>query len=291
MNHPESGLFSRGDMVLRSANTVEGDAHYWSSGNFRIEKLDKSLGNLFSPNDPIIRVSGDVNFDNYRGTSLHILAGGSVNIGTITITGADLTGNTINPISTPTLANVTLSNGTPLVINGTTQPTLDIRAGTTAFGTPGISGTNFTTLSPRPNTTAPVTGANITINDIDVLAPNGLVFLTNQYQSNTSLSGLIKLGAINLRSDTGDSGSVIIDSRSNITISPGFISTRSVVGNSGDITLIAKDTILLGNNAYIGSGTVGANSKNLGNISITAGSLVLNAGTFLESLVYFSENL
>lgn len=283
LNHPASGLFSRSDMILRSANSVGGDAHYWSYGNFRIEKLDKSLGSLFSPNDPIIRASGDVNFDIYRGTSLHILAGGSVNIGTVIITGADTTGNTINPISTPTLANVSLSDGTPLVINGTTQPTLDIRAGTTAFETPGISGANFTTLTPTPNTTAPVTGANITVNNIDVLAPKALVFLTNQYQPNASLTGVITLGNINLRSDVGDSGSIIIDSRSNITINPGFISTRSSVGNSGDITLIAKDRILLGNNAYISSGTVGSNSKNSGNINLTAESLVMNAGTFLDA--------
>src|ERR671933_65339 len=80
LNHPSSGFFSGGDMVLRSANTVGGDAHYFSGGNFRIEQLDGNLGNLYSPNDTIIRASGDVNFTSYTGTSLHILAGGSVNI-------------------------------------------------------------------------------------------------------------------------------------------------------------------------------------------------------------------
>jgi hypothetical protein len=49
LNNPASGLFSGGDMVLRSTNTVGGDAHYFSGGNFRIETLDGSLGNLFSP--------------------------------------------------------------------------------------------------------------------------------------------------------------------------------------------------------------------------------------------------
>ncbi|MEQ8958180.1 MAG: filamentous hemagglutinin N-terminal domain-containing protein, partial [Coleofasciculus sp. C2-GNP5-27] len=46
LNHPDSGLFSGGKMVLRSANTVGGDIHYWSGESFRIEKLDGSLGNL-----------------------------------------------------------------------------------------------------------------------------------------------------------------------------------------------------------------------------------------------------
>jgi filamentous hemagglutinin family protein len=49
LNNPNSGLFSGGDLVLRSLNTVGGDAHYWTGGNFRIEKLDGSLGGLFSP--------------------------------------------------------------------------------------------------------------------------------------------------------------------------------------------------------------------------------------------------
>lgn len=65
LNHPDSGLFSGGDMVLRSANRVGGDAHYTSGGNFRIEQLDSSLGNLYSPNDPVIRANGDVVLASY----------------------------------------------------------------------------------------------------------------------------------------------------------------------------------------------------------------------------------
>ena len=36
LNNPESGLWSGGDMTLRSAAAVGGDAHYQSGGNFRI---------------------------------------------------------------------------------------------------------------------------------------------------------------------------------------------------------------------------------------------------------------
>ncbi|MGH2415862.1 MAG: filamentous hemagglutinin N-terminal domain-containing protein [Microcystaceae cyanobacterium] len=75
LSHPNSGLFSGGNMVLRSANTVSGDAHYWSGGSFRIEQLDGSLGGLFSPNDLVIRANGDVALNSYTGASLHILAG------------------------------------------------------------------------------------------------------------------------------------------------------------------------------------------------------------------------
>ncbi|MCJ8280365.1 MAG: filamentous hemagglutinin N-terminal domain-containing protein, partial [Rivularia sp. ALOHA_DT_140] len=128
LNHPGSGLYSGKDLNLLSSNPVIGDARYFSGGNFKIEQLNGSLGNLSSPNDPIIRASGDVSFDSYTGASLHILAGGSVNItGDVTITGAD----SANGLQ----ETVTLANGERLDIDGKNLATLDIRAGTTAFGT------------------------------------------------------------------------------------------------------------------------------------------------------------
>ena len=39
LNHANSGFFSGGDMVLRSPNSVMGDAHYTTGGNFRSEQL------------------------------------------------------------------------------------------------------------------------------------------------------------------------------------------------------------------------------------------------------------
>ncbi|NEQ55194.1 MAG: filamentous hemagglutinin N-terminal domain-containing protein, partial [Leptolyngbya sp. SIO3F4] len=44
LSHPDSGLFSYGDMVLRSGSAVGGDAHYWSGGGFRVETLDGDAG-------------------------------------------------------------------------------------------------------------------------------------------------------------------------------------------------------------------------------------------------------
>jgi filamentous hemagglutinin family protein len=233
LNHPNSGLFSGKDMVLRSANTVRGDAHYWSGGNFRIETLDSNLGNLFSPDDPVIRASGDVSLGGYTGASLHILAGGSVTItGGVTITGADPTNGLVE--------NVTLSDGTIVAINGKTQPTLDIRAGTTAFGTPGTIGTSTPT------------SANITIGTIT--NPGGMVFLTNQYQPNLNLTGgdinvstrivtpfytQFSLNDINTFNWTGGGGSIIIDARRDITTGNLYSITASEKENGGAITLIA----------------------------------------------------
>ncbi|HEY9893515.1 MAG TPA: filamentous hemagglutinin N-terminal domain-containing protein, partial [Candidatus Sericytochromatia bacterium] len=96
LNHSDSGLFASENMVLR-ANTVIGDAHYTTGGSFGVEQLDGSPGNLFSPNDPIILAQGNVTLGDYTGASLHILAGGSVTLGNITINGTDTTTNSINP--------------------------------------------------------------------------------------------------------------------------------------------------------------------------------------------------
>ncbi|AFZ17446.1 two-partner secretion domain-containing protein [Allocoleopsis franciscana] len=277
LNHPNSGLYSGGDMVLRSPDAVMGDAHYWSGGNFRIEKLDGSLGDLESPDDPIIRASGDVNFANYIGASLHIFAGGSVTINDVTITGADLTGNAIVE------PNVILSNGTTQDIDGINQPTLDIRAGTTAFNPIGNIGVP---LPAGLTTTATPTSANITIGNIDVTVPNGLVFLTNQYQPNTTLpGGNIQVTTIDTRSNIDNGGNVIIDSRGNITLpGNGFINTSSSANNAGNVTLIANGSFSStgGDIGSTISSRVGAKG---GDINIQAESLFLSNASVVENSV------
>ncbi|MEQ8756631.1 MAG: filamentous hemagglutinin N-terminal domain-containing protein [Coleofasciculus sp. G1-WW12-02] len=277
LNHPDSGLFSGEDMVLRSVNTVSADAHFWSGGNFRIEQLDSSLGNLSSPDDPVIRASGDVSFQGYRGGSLHILAGGQVEVeGGIIITGADA----INGLS----ENVILSDGTSVPINGQTQPTVDIRAGTTAFGIPGIIGNGSFEPAPPETNTSP-TGSDIRIRGgIDINAEDGIVLLTNQYQPNPSLSGgVINVGVI-LTNDTvqfsGNSGSVFIDSRGAIEV--GRIDTSSGSGNGGSITILSDQSITF-------TGDVDSSVRSVsgvgGDIRITAQDQVslINANTLIRS--------
>ena len=292
LNHPDSGLFSAGDLILRSANSVGGDAHYWSGGNFRIEKLDGSLGDLFSEYDPIISTQGDVSFRGYQGTSLHILAGGSVNItDSVIITGTDTEANTINPTATPELANITLSDGNSLVIEGNEKPTLDIRAGVdpTVISDSFLTGEIFTApdfdlffppfnllIEPFSFSETP-SSADITIGGVLITAPDGLVYLTNQYEPDNSLrGGEIEVGAI-FTGDflfLGDSGSVIIDSRSDITFTSRFegINSSSFSGDAGNITLIANDKVSLTGN-LIDSSTSGVGKG--GDIFIHASQLNL----------------
>ena len=286
LNHIDSGFFALGNMILRSSQPVGGDAHYWTGGTFRIEQLDGSLGSLFSLYDPIIRSQGDVKFDGYQGTSLHILAGGKVDINAVIITGSETGTQGVDFL----IETVQLSDGTQIQINGRDQATLDIRAGMNlaAIGQPfGISGYNglpntfppidqfFNKLGlivPPPNNNTIATSADITINDIRIEPPNGAVLLTNRYQPNLSLPGgdititknpmgsLIGLGIDGIGLG-GNGSAVILDSRRNITLDRvSSIITSSDIGNGGDVTLLAKDNITLTPGSTIASdGALGGN--------------------------------
>ncbi|NEP00175.1 MAG: filamentous hemagglutinin N-terminal domain-containing protein [Symploca sp. SIO2E9] len=293
LNHPESGLFSGGNLILRSPNSIGGDAHYWSGGSFRIEKLDGSLGNLESPYDPVIRSFGDVSFNTYQGASLHILAGGSVNIGTARITGPE-TGSVGDNFL---VEEITLSDGTLVSINGGEKPTLDVRAGVSAeaIGTPGITGLDgfptdffadagFNFLEPPPETNTAATSADITIGDAFILAPDGLVLLTNQYQPNGSLPGgdinIIGAGLLGFgiftANDQGNAGDVILDSRQNIAvtnsdINSSFLGDDNIVADAGNITLLAQEEVSL-TNGFISADNFGAGEG--GDITISTKRLV-----------------
>lgn len=294
LNHPNSGLVSAGNMTLRSANTVIGDAHYWSGGNFQIEQLDGNLGSLSSPNDPIIFANGDVGFLFYQGTSLHILAGGRVFIPRyIWIRGADTVATTINPIARPGLANLTLSDGSQLVVNGNAQPTVDIRAGIDWTQQGGLPGNTTVGISGSPSFGASATSADIRVGTIffdnaTLTSPiRGQVLLTNQYKPNISLSGSIQVDATVLggyftgreailTGDPDGGGSVIIDSRNNILLN-GLVdaSALSLAGNGGNIKLLAN-----GNIDY--RSTVRSNGLRGGDIGLTSGGNITSNANILS---------
>jgi len=255
LNNSESGLFAGGNLTLRSNNPINGDAHYYSGGDFSIERLDGNLGNLISLDDPIVRSQGNVSFADYTGASLHILAGGNVTVaGDINITGVDTTANSLQE-------TITLSDRSQVNINGNAEPTLDIRAGTNNIGTPGIIGEGITT-----DTNNIATGSNIEI-DGTVNNPGGKVFLSNQYQSNNQLpGGNITVRAIDTSNSLGNGGDVTIDARNDINIANGINTSSSLdsqlvtvanveplpeidlaTGNGGAIALLALGDITTGN--------------------------------------------
>ncbi|PSN13219.1 hypothetical protein C7293_16870 [filamentous cyanobacterium CCT1] len=296
LNHPDSGLFAGGNLLLRSANSVSGDAHYWTGGHFRIEQLDESLGNLSSPNDPIIRSLGNVSFNTYEGTSLHVLAGGAIDIGTVIITGP-----AFGEVGTTFLREtVRLSDGTNIFVDGSVQPTLDLRAGMLpeAIGSPSVTGisevANFELLLSELQD---VTSSSITIGRALIDAPNGLVLITNQYEPNMNLvDGTISLAAeddsttyLEAGSFDGKGGSIFIDSRSNISIINAFLNTSSTE-TPGDIALIAEDTVAFDVNADLVGGAfsdvLGGGEGSGGDIRVTSRNLELRNGSILSASVF-----
>ncbi|MEH2350875.1 MAG: filamentous hemagglutinin N-terminal domain-containing protein [Nostoc sp.] len=256
LNHPSSGFFSGENMLFRSVNPIGGDTHFFSGGNFSLEQINSQGEDLFSFDDPIIYSSGDVSFNSYRGASIHIFAGGSVTINNINVNRPDTT-NFIKE-------TVTLSDGvTQVPINGSAQPTVDIRAGTN-FNPTGIKGV-INVFSPTPNTNAKPTNADIAINQI--INSGGLVFLTNQYQPNSSLSGNITVNfALSIFGRGARGGDIVIDSRGKI-ITPQFLTSLGIDSSrftfskpGGNITLLAQDDIVMPPSSRIVSfGTDGGN--------------------------------
>ncbi|NEQ48386.1 MAG: filamentous hemagglutinin N-terminal domain-containing protein [Leptolyngbya sp. SIOISBB] len=294
LSHPNSGLYAYGDMVLRSANPVGGDAHYWSAGDFRVETLEGNMGSLFSPIDPIIRTSGDVEIGLYAGSSLHILAGGSVTIGTATITAPELGALGIDALQ----EDIALSDGTVVQVDGITQPTLDIRAGVSpiVLGTPppevltGFDPTTDFFVNTSANTIP--SAADIEVGDVWVSAPNGLVLLTNQYERNPEISdgsifvtgeGIYGDG-IDARGYGSQGGTVFLDSSENVEINSSIRTNTSDSGAGGDITVLADEVVRF-NGAQLKVSTDGVG--NAGNIIINGDSLeiddsILNAGTSVQ---------
>ena len=282
LNHPNSGFFSGGDLVLRSASSVTGDAHYYAGGMFRLETLDGSPGNLLSPHDPVILAIGDVVVGNYTGESLHILAGGSVTLGTVNITGSGGVLTTINPNS---LFFAALSNTPYGNIDGSTGSTLDVRAGVDWAALGGLfTNLDFPVGSVNPLFLPAPTGSKITVGQIingSPAGPNGPTFLTNNYVPNLALPA----GLIEISGSIGTFGNVVIDSRGDIrTGSPsnpglGGIDTSvtqfdsgvgGLRGVAGTIALLAGGSI---------DTTRGKLNSIVGTINQTTGAITLEDGT------------
>ncbi|MBD1913067.1 MULTISPECIES: filamentous hemagglutinin N-terminal domain-containing protein [unclassified Leptolyngbya] len=317
LGHTDSGFWAGGDIRLRSANRVGGDAHYYSGGNFRVEQLDGSLGTLYSPYDPVVRSLGNVSFDSYIGNSLHILAAGSVNVPNfIQILNQAAPGEAV--LIEP---NLRLSNGAAFPINGLTEPTLDIRAGVDpdvvgieANSAPG----NFFNLAVTP---PPITRANINVGTIILgtvasanLPPDflqGRILLTNRYAPDLTnfVPGNIRiadtqvdlpnnpdLNGAAIRAETPDGGGFIaIDSRGNINIA-GRINANAVptgtdangnatyAADGGNVTLLANGNITF--EAGSGQFRTGVNSVGAlgGDITLRAlGNITLRGNSFIDS--------
>ena len=273
--------------------------------------MDGSLGDFGSEEDPIIRSLGDVSFDLYFGASLHIIAGGAVTAGSIIISDAATGIEGTDFIR----ESVQLADGSVVEVDGAQQATVDIRAGVlpekigitgVTSGLDGFPGGVFIDSElfisqPPPDTTREATSADITIGDIWVQQPEGLVLITNQYFPNPSLEGGNinidpALGTFNFGIDvanltspiTGNSGSIIINSRENINLNNSLGASGQTIilansffdnANGGDITLFKLRMISLAENSFIFSDSI--LNGNAGRISIKAN----------ENIVFTQSNI
>ena len=85
-------------------------------------------------------------------------------------------------------------------------------------------------------------------------------------------------------SSINGSGSIILDSRSNITLSNSEIDASTKDGDAGDITLIAQEEVSLSNSRIINQ-TVESGEGNTGDITIKTGSLVVSHSSDTESIL------
>ncbi|MEB3360284.1 MAG: filamentous hemagglutinin N-terminal domain-containing protein [Synechococcales bacterium] len=286
LSHPASGLTAGGDLVLRSGQPITTDARFWSGGSFRIEGLAGTAGDFQSPNDPVIRALGDVVFDAYEGASLHIFAGGRVEANQIVITGPDTTGTAIAE------PNIRLSDGeTTVNVDGTAQPTLDVRAGMApaAIGTPSVIGTPNPLNPADPLPTVP-SHSLIRIGEIAINAPDGLVFLTNQYQPNLALpAGNVRVDILETGTQrqgtpifAGNGGAVVVDARGNIRVGD-RLDASSDTGRAGDVSLLADGEVRL-NASRITTNNLGSGRG--GDVTIRAAALVGENGAQIESSTF-----
>ncbi len=316
LNNLGSGFFANGDLTLRSANPIKIDSHYTTGGNLSVEQMDGTAANAFGDIDPIVLAAGDVKIGDYTGASLHILAGGSVELGNVRINTPGPTDTTINSnnnnlipgTTTPysALSNVTLSDGkTSISVNGDTQATLDVRAGidwskAPFTGVPGIATpadfpAGSVTLAP-PN----LSGSNIKVGKIEIAQSGGLVLLTNQYRPNVALpAGSIQtetiltdkfgiFGFIPPNPDFPLGGDIAIDSRGDISTAPNSrIVSAGLVG--GNITIKSDTGITLNDFVRIESVTTTQGNGIGGDIFLIAPTISLTNNNQIQILYNGNE--
>lgn len=271
LNHPDSGLFAGGDFTIRSNNDVIGDAYYSGSGNFVLESLNINRPiRLISPNDPVFQFDGDIVLPGYTGTSLHVLAGGSVLVtNDIVITGA---GDGL-------VGTVQLSDGTLLAINGDINPTVDIRAGlnpnqaSADIAVGNIANSFVGSLVYLSNADSVAPSASISTGSIDVFGGEVVI---------DARDNLLVDGGINVSINDGDGGDIrLFSTTGRIDSLNGQLTAGSDNGDGGDILLVAEEGVFTDEiRSFVSPDGVGDG----GNIQIVSRSGEIDVGN-IESFV------
>ncbi len=289
--HPGSWLVSGGDMTFRSPQATRGDANYSAGGHIRFEDRDGQLGCLYSPFDPILFAGGNVQLASYTGESVHILAGGRIQVSdTINVSGPASSANentvirpdnpdSFNGLDTiGALAPVALSNGQNITVNGRSRATIDLRAGvdwaTFDGGTPS---NGWIAPAPPPVPPAagfiPATNADIVVGNLVVSNNNqAMILLTNQYRPVGDFTGSIITGSISANASVNAdwaAGDLFIDSRGGV--STGNIALQSQAnanGRGGNALILAEDSMVVGDINSFGSASAGLTRRGGGDVTM-----------------------
>ncbi|WP_143171214.1 tetratricopeptide repeat protein [[Phormidium ambiguum] IAM M-71] len=210
LNHPQTIPFVSGNnLTLTSNGIISGDARFKAGGSFSIINLAGNPGNFLSLYDPYIFSDGDVNFGDYKGTSLWVEAKGKINAGDITINGID-----------PSISNE------PVLILKAGVTTLPIEANLTIGNSQTIAKTTFDSPT-EISSTAIIEVGNLVV---DADGVGGAIIL--------EAPGSIKTGSI-----TSNGGVIYLNSSDRTVTATGTLSSIATSKDSGDIIIQAKNGI------------------------------------------------
>lgn len=289
----EKSIFQAGgNLDLVSDGTISGNARFITGKNFSVQNLSGGAGNFSSSflspvgtnSQGIISSNGDVNFGNYKGSSLKVEAKGSIVGGDIEITqpNASLVG------TDPDIA--TLKNSSSLIL----------RAGLSELRNPAtISPTSIDTTTFSSTNTSTSVG-NITVGNITIEPASseilGPVILSAKndinVNGNLSLGNFILDGSFNginspliLNSSEGgilvrgdiNAGNTKLSGAKNINIGNLRVISSDGFGRINDFAFLSSET---------GKITVNTIRVPFGSISINAADTFQAKDTFLSSFTF-----
>ncbi|MBE9069698.1 S-layer family protein [Leptolyngbya cf. ectocarpi LEGE 11479] len=308
LQHLEQLPFISGEnLVLISDGAISADAHLESGGNIQFLTLNGTPGNFISLYDPIISADGDVILGNYNGVALKIQATGSIQTGSIIITGPDLllqadgSGSDEDLLASSRAvilrAGVDALNGNepPETIGGTTIPIGTIAGNPVGsiivngdIGTFNIGGNGGNADNGGPIVLTATGNIDIVGNVVsfaqalpgngDDTGDAGPITLTANGDINVDGNFLSFSQALpNSGGSAGDAGPVTLTANGDINVDGIFLSFSQALpnsggnaGNGGAIILTAAGNIDTPQNFLSFSGAFTGNAGNGGNISIAS---------------------
>ena len=188
-----STLSSERDMMFSAPVRQLGEENTFTTGGYFVtEDASGNVIDFLIPHDRLVLAKGNVRLDDVlSGSSLYVLAGGSVTVGD------EVTDIRVNAGGSGSITEM-ISDGTggtqQVTVNASDRPTLDIRAGVDWESLGGLPTASTVVGTVTPIDPGGALSSDITIaGNVRIEQPDGQVVLSNRFQPD---SGLVE-GAIN----------------------------------------------------------------------------------------------